>query len=296
MLTVAAGCDKQDDGPPLASRPPVLFQVFGAREDPRVIPVAFVDSAGLRAMELTPAQWREFDSLYTRGGDSLHIYHQARVVGSARVQRGMWERDSTLYALPGCVSPIPQAAVRMAVDAPIGNVVEFLATSAILAQDTTAAHRPMALGPALVTQIARSLASREARSVRVPEPTLDSLDFRALASNTGSTRAPTIVTSFVDPSGGDGGRSGVRHFFVIGDQVNGEWVTTYRNVYASASRSDPLRRYVDRLDVTGDGVSEIFLEEWTLGGGARPVVLTWRGGRWEELWRGRDSWCLATDD
>jgi len=294
MLTVATACDKKEAvARRLASRPTVLFHVFGSAEDPRVIPVAFLDSGGPRTMDLSPDEWRTFDSLYTRGGDSLTIYSQGRVVGSARVQRGMWEGPAPLYTLPGCRSPLPQASVRVAVDAPTGSVVEFLATSAPLRSDTTLTSRPMALSPLAVTGLARELAAREAQAAGIPEAALDSLDYRALAANTGSTRAPTLVASFVDPTGDDaGGREVVRHIFVVADLVNGAWTPTYRSVHAKTTREDALRRYVDRLDLTGDGVAEIVLDEWTLGGGSRPLVLRWKGGKWEEAWRGKPDWCV----
>jgi hypothetical protein len=84
----------------------------------------------------------------------------------------------------------------------------------------------------------------------------------------------------------------VRHIFVVADLVNGAWTPTYRNVHAKTTREDALRRYVDRLDLTGDAVAEIVLDEWTLAGGSRPLVLRWKGGKWEEAWRGRPDWCV----
>jgi len=294
-LTVATACDKKESGSSaLASRPNVLFQVFGPADDPRAMPLAFLDSAGPRAMDLAPAQWRQFDSLYARGGDSLTVYSQGKAVGSARVQRGMWEGGAPLYELAGCATPVPMASVRVAADAPVGSAVEFLASSGRLKEDTTIRARSLSINPAEVLVIARALALKEAQAAKIPTATLDSLDYRALAANTGSTEAPTIIASFVDPTGGDAsGRDAVRHLFLVADYINGGWATTYRNVYASASRTDALRRYMDRLDLTGDGVMEIVLDEYSLGGGAHPLVLRWRGGKWEELWRGRSDWCVA---
>ena len=296
MLTVAAACDKNGAGRLLAARPNVLFQVVGSIEDPRVVPIAFLDSAGPRSIDFSPAEWRQFDSTYFRGGDSLTVYTQGEVIGSARVQRGMWDGGRPLYTLPGCASPLPQASVRVAADTPIGSLVEFFATSSPLADAAAREGRPIGVGPTQVAGLARTLAAREAEAADIPVAVLDSLDYRALAANTGSTRGPTVITQYVDPSGGgEGGREDVRHIFLVADQVDSGWVVTYRNVQEDAGRSDPLRRYVDRLDLTGDGVAELLLEEWTLGGGSRPVVLRWNGRAWDELWRGRADWCLETE-
>lgn len=294
MLTVATACDKKGAGTPsLASRPNVLFLVFGASEDPRAIPLAFLDSAGPHEMNLSDAEWRQFDSLYTRGGTSLALYLQGKEVGGASVQRGMWEGPQPLYTLKDCKLAIPQAAVKIAADVPPSNFVDFLATAQPLRMDTALANRPMGLSPVKVAPLARAVAAEVAKDAGIPAAALDSLDYRATVVNTGATASPTLVATYIDPSAGDDKEKGpLRHVLVVADEVNGKYVPTYRNVLANAGKKDPLERYIDRLDLTGDGVTEIVLEEWTLAGGSRPVVLQWKGGKWEQAWKGRDDWCL----
>ena len=53
-----------------------------------------------------------------------------------------------------------------------------------------------------------------------------------------------------------------------------------------------FRRYVDHLDITGDGVDEIMLEGWRYGANSYLVVLRYADGRWQEALRTRENWCV----
>ena len=131
ILVVAAGCDKtkavlgrgkpaEPEGPPpearldLARRPEVVFQLFGERDDPRMIPVAAIVDGTLKQIELTASGWREFDAMYTRSNRSYPLYRDGAAIGEVRVRRGMWERrDQPLYTLPGCTLVTPLSAVSL---------------------------------------------------------------------------------------------------------------------------------------------------------------------------------------
>ena len=131
ILVVAAGCDKtkgmlglgqppEPDGPPpearlnLARRPDVLFQLFGERDDARMVPVAAIIDGALKPIELTESGWREFDAMYTRSNRSYPLYRDGAAIGEVRVRRGMWERrDQPLYTLPGCRLVTPLSAVSL---------------------------------------------------------------------------------------------------------------------------------------------------------------------------------------
>ena len=109
ILVVAAGCDKtkaalgfgrppEPDGPPpearldLTRKPELLFQLFGERDDPRMVPVAAIIDGVLKPIELTASGWREFDAIYTRSNRSYPLYRDDAPIGEVRVRRGMWER------------------------------------------------------------------------------------------------------------------------------------------------------------------------------------------------------------
>ena len=92
ILTVATGCDKAsaglkmaraDEGEPepapaeqldLGKRPDILFQVFGSRDDPRMIPLASIAGGALKQIVLSSDNWHVFDTLYTRTGDSVTVF------------------------------------------------------------------------------------------------------------------------------------------------------------------------------------------------------------------------------
>src|SRR5688500_6185793 len=91
ILVVAASCDKARQvvsdarGEPaatsvpeqrldLSAKPEVLFQVFGERDDPRMIPVAAVVNGALVPISLSASGWRQFDAMYARAGETYGLY------------------------------------------------------------------------------------------------------------------------------------------------------------------------------------------------------------------------------
>jgi hypothetical protein len=102
---------KQTD---LSQRPDILFQVFGTREQPRMIPLAVLVGGKLRHIQLDSGGWRRFDEMFLREGKEYTLLSGGRVYGAARLERGMWEADSLpLYRLEGCQSHIPLAEVTI---------------------------------------------------------------------------------------------------------------------------------------------------------------------------------------
>ena len=81
-VTVATACNKANASADTAAsipagqeldlrkHPPILFEVFGERDDPRMVPLASLDSGKLRPIRLSPGGWRTFDRLYNRPGAS----------------------------------------------------------------------------------------------------------------------------------------------------------------------------------------------------------------------------------
>ena len=53
-----------------------------------------------------------------------------------------------------------------------------------------------------------------------------------------------------------------------------------------------FQRFVDHLDLAGDGTTELALEGWKFGGDTFLMFLQYKNGAWSELYRGRSNWCL----
>jgi len=280
------------DETPMASHPNVLFEVFGEREDPRMIPLAAIENGKLRRLTLSGPHWKAFDRAYDRSGSIYTLYQDGRVAGTATVKQGMWEKASApLYSLPNCQLLLPLSAVTLDSHVKAGITVEFLATGTAL---------PSAVNPrpSLVTQDdavkkAREIGLRVGTDAGIPRARLDSLDYHGLAVNTGATAEPTLIASFIDPSADDGSRAGKSAYvFAIADKIGGEYTTSFvKTVDGSAAHAE-YRRYVDHLDIDGDGVDEIFLEGWRTGGDSYPIIVKYVGGRWTEIFRGTPDWCL----
>ena len=309
ILIVASGCDKAMLGarkdadaaepPPgerfdLAQKPHVLFQIFGERDDPRMIPVAAIVNGKLGPINLGAQGWREFDSLYTRSGGTATIYHDGRAAGTATVRQGMWEKEgAALYSLPGCRLLKPLAAVTLSGAPTDGYTVEYLATTATLGSREARVTMPKDAA----ARTARALGYAIGQPAGLDNAVLDSLDFYATAIATGATTEPTLIASFIDPGAqGDSTSGDAAHLFVIADRKGGDYVPTFRHVVNGSAGQAMYRRYLDHLDIDGDGVDEIVLEGWQYGGGTQLLVLSFRNGQWEETFRAAASWCLDRRD
>jgi hypothetical protein len=204
----------------------------------------------------------------------------------------MWERPTEpVYTVQGCSAPRPQALVQVATARELGFAVELLASTARLG--TPQAAEP--IEDERIAQIAKAMATRAGESAEVSELALDSLDFRAVAVPTGVAATPTIVTSWLDSTASSGSRPSAqtRHLFVIADRdESGRYTPTHVHRVNGPLGTAEFRRYLDHLDLTGDGVDEIVLEGWRMGGDTWVSVLAFQRGGWREIFRAPTHWCL----
>ena len=310
ILTVATGCDKAsaglkmaraDEGEPepapaeqldLGKRPDILFQVFGSRDDPRMIPLASIAGGALKQIVLSSDNWRVFDTLYTRTGDSVTVFRDGRPAGTALVRQRMWEKGTPLYTLPGCRRLTPLTAVTIAGTPESDYTIEYLASTARLG----ASHANVATMPSSeAARLARKVGEAVAKENGIAQATLADLDFRAISVPTGSTAQPTLVAAFMPPptlhaDSKEGRRTS--HVFALADARADGYAVTFKHVVNAGGDDSDFRRYVDHLDIDGDGIDEMILEAWQPGGDTFLVVLSFKGGAWGEVFRSRESWCL----
>ena len=306
ILMVTLGCDKAkelaggaraqaavpaSEQLDLSSKPEILFQVFGERDDPRMIPIATIDQGRLKPIVLSAAGWKQFDAIYMRSGSSYTLFRDGRPAGTVEVRQGMWEKPNPLYSLPRCELLTPLAAVTMDGSLRSGYTVEYLASTATLG--AAPAGKPFSSAEAETA--ARALGSAVGIDAGISRRTLDALDFRAVSIMTGTTEAPTIVASYVDPGAemSSGSEGQTAHVFAIGDRdAAGGYQASFTHTVNGPSSSAEYRRFVDHLDIDRDGVDEIVLEGWDSGGETFLSILTYDSGRWRESFRARSSWCL----
>jgi hypothetical protein len=307
IVTVVTGCDKAKGfiggdrpAPPeiapsealnLATRPDILFQIFGEKEDPRMIPIAAIEDGQLKTISLSSTGWHQFDAMYLRSGKTYKLYQDGRTRGTVTVRQGMWERaDNPLYTLPGCQALTPLASVSVTGLTKASYTVEALASSF----ERPAARPPKSLAGAELTKTGRQVAIEAGAPESIDAKMLDRLDFRAVAINTGATDSPTIVASYIDPTAADAGSATANtvHLFVIADRDVDGYAPTMSHVVNGPIAGAIYRRFFDHLDLTGDGIDEIVAEEWRIGQETSLLVFAWANGRWREVFRGRSSWCL----
>ena len=258
-----------------------------------MIPIAAVEGGTLKAIALGAAGWRTFDSVYTRAGAAYTVYRDGRAAGTVTVRQGMWEKpEAPIYSLPRCQLLVPLAAVMVTGVDNSGYTVEFLASSSTFAARQQG--KPMARDAAIAS--GKTVAYAVGKTAGLERARLDSLDFYGVAIQTGATSEPTLIASFIDPGAGDetSGESRSAHVFVIADQKGGAYEATFTQSVNGATASAAFRRYLDHLDINGDGVDEIIVEGWQYGGDTQLIALAYRDGRWAEIFRGPPSWCLDT--
>lgn len=306
ILVVAAGCDKaksvlglgrppEPDGPPIGARldltrrPDIVFQLFGERDDARMVPIGAVVDGVLKPIELTGSGWREFDAMYTRSNKSYPLYRDGIAIGTVRVRRGMWERSTDpLYTLPGCRLVTPLSAVSLETTARLSFTVEALVTTSGVAVQPKA---PVKIAKGMESK-ARGVAYEVARMAGIDSASLPPSAFHYTAINTGATKTPTLIASFLDPEASD--RTGyTSHVFALADDAGAGYQPTLKHTTSGVVAAAEFRRYIDHLDLNGDGIDEIVLEGWQFAGETFVSVLGYANGEWGEVFRGRSSWCLS---
>jgi hypothetical protein len=276
----------------LSSHPGILFKIYGERDDPRMIPVGVMRGGAIETISLGAAGWKQFDALYNKIGTRYTVYGTGRAIGAAKIRQGMWDAGGDpLYTLPSCELLTPQAAVTLEGGIGPSYTVSLFASSKALRSAPAAT-----MSQAEASRIAKNLALEVASSAGISEAELSRLDMNASAIATGVGDSPTIIATFVDHRSDEQSSAGERtsHIMLIADRPPG--ASAYRTSFTHTLNGDAsggeFRRYVDHLDVAGDGVTEIVLEGWKYGGDTFLMFMQYKNGAWTELYRARSSWCL----
>lgn len=272
--------------------PTLLYHIFGSREAPKAVPIAALVDRALTPIVLPDAGWRQLDSLAFAAATRISIYRDGGAAGDAIVTRGMWPTDSApLYAIRGCRSLVPQAAVQLRSTVPTEESVEFLGSSVPLPQSGAVGAAPGRGAATVARSIADSLA--QANDIGPEDIKADDFHARWLRTGVGAT-GHTLLISQLDPNAGDEGpgAGNTAHLFALADEAEGQWRPTYSHAASGAARSVEFQRLVSHADITGDGVSEIVVEAWRYAAIPDLVVLRWQEGKWREHFRLRQDWCL----
>lgn len=302
ILALLSACDKPQEQPasdvtaaPQTAVTPtstILFQVYGAKEDPRVIPIAIADGGRLAPLTLDANGWRLLDSMFFAKGAKLPVYRNGSEAGTITIARGMWTDDGTLYTLPACRELIPQAAAQLNVNGAIEASVEYLASTTPLLQP----KEQRALPGESATQ-GRTLANTVAAAKQVGNEELANHEFisRWLPTGAGASGI-TLFASFIDPNAGDAG-PGAGHtvmLMALAEDSAGTLIPSYQHVSSGEARGVEMQRLVNHADLDGDGIDEILLEEWKYAATPELAVLKYSQGKWRLVFRVSQNWCLDT--
>jgi hypothetical protein len=271
----------------LAAKPQILFQIFGDRESPRIMPIAAVVNNVIKPIGLKLAGWKQLDADFMAPGTKYPFYVEGGDPGELTVTH------DTTYSLPGCNAVKPMALVQLAVNKPRSDpTVEFLASSGPLAPPRP--ESPNLMQSADIAKLARAIGRQVAKQAHISAAELDSLDFSARMIPTGASAAPTLIISFIDPNSGEA-RSGswTAHVFALADSGANGYEVTYQHVVKGDAKTVEFQRLVNHVDFNGDGADEIIVEAWKYASDNDLVVLSFKAGKWQEVLRVKQDWCLS---
>lgn len=293
-------CDKPQQPVPDAAALPrtavsststIFFQVYGAREEPRIVPFAIAEGGKLAPITLDAEGWRLVDSLFFHVGGKLPVYRDGAALGDVEIVRNMWHpSEGALYTLAGCSAVVPQAQGKLLLGSRPEASVEFLASTTPLKQKV--GTRPL---PRDAMTQARTIASAIATASELGKEELSNLEFIGRWLRTGAgPEGRTLLATFVDPEAGDAG-PGAGHtvsLLALAEETGGSLTTSYQHVAQGEARGVEFRRLVNHADLDGDGVDEILLEAWHYAATPEFVVLKYTAGKWNESFRVSQNWCL----
>jgi hypothetical protein len=170
--------------------------------------------------------------------------------------------------------------------------VEFLASSGPVVAPRPVTAKLMTADD--IAKLARNIGHLLGKKFRLSPAELDSLDFHARMIPTGASVAPTLLISFIDPNSGSA-RSGpyTSHIFALADSGAAGYEATYAHVVKGDAKTVEFQRLVNHVDFNGDGTDELIVEAWKYGSDNDLVVLSFKAGRWQEVLRVKQDWCLG---
>ncbi|MBK7905324.1 MAG: hypothetical protein IPJ78_02040 [Gemmatimonadetes bacterium] len=302
ILALLSACDKPQEQPasdvPAAPQTAVtptstiLFQVFGAKDEPKLVPIVIADGGHLAPITLDANGWRLVDSLFFAKGKKLPIYRNGAESGTVEIVRGMWTDEGALYSLPACSAVVPQALGKLDAKGFVEASVEYLASTTPLKQPP--AQRAV---PTESEAPGRTLANTVAAAKQIGKEEIAALDFvsRWLPTGAGPS-GRTLFASYIDPNGGDAG-AGAGHTVMVmalAEDSAGVHTPSYQHVSSGEARTVDFQRLVNHADLDGDGIDEILLEEWRYAGIPEVAVLKYAQGKWRLVFRVSQNWCLDT--
>lgn len=270
----------------LATKPQILFEIFGERESAHMMPIAAVVNGAIRPIGLTLSGWKQLDQQFMAPGTTYPFYAEGGNPGELTVDR------DTSYVLPGCTSVKPMSQVQLSFKEPRTDpTVEFLASSGAVAPPRPAPAKTMSADD--IAKLARTIGHEAGKRAHLTAAQMDSVDFNARMIQTGASAAPTLVISFLDPNAGvakTGAWTG--HLFALADSGANGYEATYVHAVQGNAKTIEFQRLVNHVDFSGDGADEIIVEAWKYASDNDLVVLSFKDGKWKEQLRAKQTWCL----
>lgn len=299
MLLATTGCDRvkrslrpdnsdprwQGDSALLAAKPEFLFRMLRDSTGERVFPMATVGSLGFRPIAFGDRGWRAFDLLYLQKGTRLTSYHEGVATGATEMTRGMWDPPTDpLDTLPGCPVVVPSGKATVSQNTWLltsGKRPPLKPVTPLSSAELQAALSTVSTLVAPTSGIAGAILAKYRREVFV------------VASGIGSR--PSIVVLYDDPESLSDTVASIaqrpRQLVVVLDRGVYGFRPSYTFTTLGNRRAAPRIRFLDYLDVDGDGRAELFFGLRNPRPQLYTIVLRFENENWREILRFEGNRC-----
>jgi hypothetical protein len=261
----------------VAKGPRLLFRVVKKGGEDLMIPIAVLENSNLRALRMSKRGWTYLDIMAFREGKSLIPVMSGLAGPPTKISQGMWENAAApLDSLRGCPNVIPLVKLPLPAGAELA-VLNYTLPTGLKTLSPGEVDYALSGVPQLVAPTIGIGASQLARYTR---------NVRQILRKDGD---PAVLAEYHDESeirdtGAVAARR-PRHLIVIMEKG----VYGYRPgwVYHStgALNDRPALRFLDSMDIDGDGKSELFFGVTVPDGGSYTLAFRQRNDSWFEMWR-----------
>lgn len=269
-----------NDSTLLAAAPQVLFRVQSTPKGDRVIPMATIGAGGYHGLYMGGRGWRAFDLAYMQRGHELLAVREGRNTGRVPMERGMWDPpDAPLDTTQVCPILVPAGRAR------IGGETKFLTAQPI------GALRPVTglAGGELNAELSK-VSTLVLPTLGIGASVLPRFTRSVHTLATGVESTPTIVIVYDDPQRIADSlpvmNERPRHAVIILDKGTFGYRASYRYRTVGNGKTPPRYRFLDFVDLNGDGKGELLfgVDDDRISAVAT-VVLRYENDSWKEMAR-----------
>lgn len=269
----------------IAKKPAVLYRVIRKKSDEYIFPIGILGKGAPRILHLSKRGWAMFDIEMLHQGREVTPVQNGVAAGAVKMRQGMWENasaplDTVPPAVCSSLAAIGRVSLPPGTDIVVSNF-QFPTGMKLLSEGelssavsgvSTLVTPTLGVKPAVLAGYTR-LVRQIPRAGAEPAVLVEYDDFREVTDTSAIARRLP------------------RHIVIVLEKG----VYTYRPswVYATTGNENdrPILRFLEAMDVDGDGRSEVIYGVDVPGGASFTVIFRQYNDTWKEFWRRSPQRC-----